>query len=130
MENLSLRDQERSYCVYFNGRLSHDSCDAGIKYNDVMIDLPEGGQDMPCMREPRRKSDKPLPHCAKRRWPTQEELDAREVEINQWIAQMIERQNNDQCIHCGAKIERKEQIGRCIYAFPCGCRQGQGELQE
>jgi len=32
------------------------------------------------------------------------------------------------CIHCRAPIERKEQVGRCVYARPCGHRQYQGEV--
>jgi hypothetical protein len=31
------------------------------------------------------------------------------------------------CIHCGAVIERKRQVGRSVYAAPCGHRQYQGK---
>ncbi len=29
-----------------------------------------------------------------------------------------------QCVRCHAKTESTEKIGRCLYARPCGCRQG------
>lgn len=31
------------------------------------------------------------------------------------------------CLRCGANVERFEQVGRCVYARPCGCRQYQGK---
>jgi hypothetical protein len=34
-----------------------------------------------------------------------------------------------ECPHCHTTIERKEQIGRCIYAQPCGHRLYQGKLR-
>lgn len=29
------------------------------------------------------------------------------------------------CPHCGAQIQRRETVGRCAYARPCGHRLGQ-----
>lgn len=34
------------------------------------------------------------------------------------------------CIHCGEDIDELEQIGRCVYARPCGHRQFQGFLRK
>lgn len=31
------------------------------------------------------------------------------------------------CLRCGAKINSLEEVGRCVYARPCGCRQYQGK---
>lgn len=33
------------------------------------------------------------------------------------------------CIHCGTEVEQFVQQGRCYYAEPCGCRQGQGQAK-
>lgn len=33
------------------------------------------------------------------------------------------------CIHCGADIMEERQVGRCVYALPCGCRAGQGKAR-
>ena len=30
------------------------------------------------------------------------------------------------CPHCGATVNRMDQVGECVYARPCGCRQYQG----
>jgi hypothetical protein len=32
------------------------------------------------------------------------------------------------CIHCEQPVERYEQVGRCVYADPCGHRQYQGRI--
>lgn len=32
------------------------------------------------------------------------------------------------CLHCKQPIAHLEQVGRCVYARPCGCRQYQGRL--
>lgn len=32
------------------------------------------------------------------------------------------------CIHCGAPITELKQVGRSVYASPCGCRQYQGTV--
>jgi hypothetical protein len=37
---------------------------------------------------------------------------------------------SEQCPYCGAHVEALEQVGRSVYAFPCGCRQGQGNVPE
>lgn len=38
--------------------------------------------------------------------------------------------NADVCMHCGAKVSRLVQVGRCVVAEPCGCRQYQGTVPE
>ena len=40
----------------------------------------------------------------------------------------ILRGEADNCLHCEAPIETLEQVGDCVYAFPCGCRQYQGKV--
>jgi len=32
------------------------------------------------------------------------------------------------CLHCNQPIDHLEQVGRCVYAEPCGHRQYQGRL--
>lgn len=34
----------------------------------------------------------------------------------------------EECPHCGAHVESMEQVGRCVYSRPCGCRQLQGRV--
>lgn len=33
-----------------------------------------------------------------------------------------------QCVRCKESVENYEQVGRCVYASPCGHRQWQGTL--
>jgi hypothetical protein len=37
---------------------------------------------------------------------------------------------SDICIHCQKQVNKLEQVGRCVYASPCGCRQYQGTVPE
>jgi len=68
--------------------------------------------------------------CDKRDWLTQEELDAIDAEINAAVAQAMERLAFGLCIECGQPVERMQQVGRSIYAQPCGHRNGQGNAKE
>lgn len=34
------------------------------------------------------------------------------------------------CPHCQAKIDEERQVGRCVYASPCGHRLFQGKAKE
>lgn len=36
----------------------------------------------------------------------------------------LERIARGECVHCGQKIESRRTEGRCVYAMPCGHRQG------
>lgn len=49
-----------------------------------------------------------------------------------WVTQFARllQGESDTCLHCGATITGMQQIGRCVYASPCGCRQYQGKLPE
>lgn len=35
---------------------------------------------------------------------------------------------DNKCPHCGADVVNKRQVGRCVYADPCGHRLYQGRL--
>ncbi len=32
-------------------------------------------------------------------------------------------------MHCATKVAELKQVGSCVYAEPCGCRQGQGDAK-
>lgn len=38
-----------------------------------------------------------------------------------------DRSARGECTDCGAKIAEVRQVGRCVYAEPCGHRVGQGD---
>lgn len=55
-----------------------------------------------------------------------DELIRRAVEA---FAALIARRS-DVCPHCGQHVTALEQVGRSVYARPCGCRQYQGTVPE
>jgi hypothetical protein len=63
-------------------------------------------------------------------------LDEPEQQTDNAITSFIRKLNillsreSEECPHCGAHVEALEQVGRSVYAFPCGCRQGQGNVPE
>lgn len=69
-----------------------------------------------------------LHNCPFQDWPTPEELKAEEEAVNQMVAQFLTDLASNVCPHCKQPIERKVQIGRCVYAEPCNHRLYQGEL--
>ena len=107
-------------CRHFNGLDiggSDRSCDAGIPYSKV-------GRPLPCL--PPSVGFERLP-CARFEARTMEDVEADERDTEAIIAQISERAKRGECIHCGAKVEKRVQVGRCVYAEPCGHRQGQGK---
>lgn len=120
-ENDDLR--ERVYlralnkCLHFNG-VQHGTCKAGVAYKDIWHD-PNGGSSTPC-------HDKACTRCPKQQFPTPEQ--ARE-EADKWeklVEEATRRIKEGLCHECGAKVEKKVQVGRCVYAEPCGHRLYQG----
>lgn len=105
-------------CIYFNG-LHQGRCKQGVSY------WPRGPQ--PCFADP------PSPHtCALREFLEGEALEraakARYEDIKQTLDLLEERARAGRCLDCGEPITKRRQVGRCIYASPCGHRQGQGRL--
>ncbi len=37
----------------------------------------------------------------------------------------FEARTSEACPHCGAHVTALDQVGKCVYARPCGCRIGQ-----
>lgn len=56
--------------------------------------------------------------------PEQEEA-AREFLIG--LAGVLKGDNRN-CLHCGKEAETLKKHGRSVYAYPCGCRQYQGDV--
>lgn len=45
------------------------------------------------------------------------------------MAHLMQRKT-ELCCHCGAQVKAMEQIGRSVYARPCGCRLWQGKVPD
>lgn len=57
-------------------------------------------------------------------------------EENRQIVALVDALNKlcsgerETCIHCNTIFSELKQVGRCVYAYPCGHRQYQGTLPE
>lgn len=121
--DLPLWRQLQDRCEHFNG-LINDVCRAGVRYEDVR-DTSVSPYRFPCLtREDRYEPG----GCDRAKFLSDEEAKAREAEIRARLQARIDREKAGMCGQCGAKVERKAQVGPCIYNEPCGCRLGQGRL--
>lgn len=109
-------EQIANRCKHFSG-VHNKTCRAGIAYNDVRAE-----RKLPCL-----KSEAcPVP-CASAEFPTEQEVAERARKDNDAIERYFRLLSSDICPTCEAKIERHQQIGRCVYALPCYHRLYQGK---
>lgn len=68
--------------------------------------------------------------CASFEGYTQAEIDEDDRRVAEFIVKLgaLTGGTGERCIHCDAPLESLEQVGRCVYARPCGCRQYQGKV--
>lgn len=110
-------------CKHFNG-IQHGQCLAGVRYDKFAPGC------LPCLPWPGDgpRIQQPEP-CSKLEHPTREEAEATERAIDQRIGQRLADIRAGLCPHCRRPVERRRQVGPCIYAEPCGHRLGQGRLR-
>lgn len=119
MQHPSLNDQIANKCRHFNG-IMNDTCEVGISYKSVRD--PKLG--IPCLKE-----HDCAERCTSVSFLSPEEVAEKEAEISQFVKTFLtEMAEGKNCPHCHTPIEAREQVGRCIYLQPCGCRLGQGSL--
>ena len=121
---LPLWKQLQDRCQHFNG-LINDACRVGIRYEDVR-DTATSPYGVPCLVSDLHPTATTT--CERAKFLTDDEAKAKEEEIYARARARLEREQAGFCGQCGAKVERKAQVGRCIYNEPCGCRLGQGRL--
>lgn len=115
----SLSKRELRGCRHFNG-LMNDRCEANIAYK------PFKG-NMPCLPK-YVPTDTPANSCPSFELYTEAEIDAQEAATVVAFKAYVDNLSNDICPHCHTPITNKRQVGRCVYADPCGCRLYQGRL--
>jgi hypothetical protein len=108
-------------CHHFRGMME-DKCAAGVDFRK------HAPASLPCTSGPWRNQD--TSSCPFHAFYTQAELDDRDKEIAAMLNQFATDLENDICPRCGVRIEQKNQVGRCVYAEPCGCRLYQGKLKK
>ncbi len=114
----TLRDQIGNWCRHFNG-VQNDTCRAGVPYDSVRVQEKR----LPCFK------NQGCSHlCASASFRTSAELDVevarQEAAAAAFLTELAEGKT---CPHCHTPIESREQVGRCVYSYPCGCRH-QGTL--
>jgi hypothetical protein len=112
-----------TWCVHYNG-IPSKTCRLGIAYETVV--------DRDAQRQPRAKYPCFEPYadtCASHRLPTAEELRANDAEIARMVEAFVSDLQNWICPHCKTPVQHEQQVGRCVYARPCGCRLRQGKAR-
>lgn len=110
-----------NWCRHCNG-LVNTHCKADVRYEDVR-DSESHPYRWPCF-----KSDGCPERCALVSYPTPEEIKAHDEEVAALLQEFARKLENNICPQCDRPIERKEQVGRCVYALPCHHRLYQGRL--
>ena len=111
-------------CVHFRG-IQHKTCAAGIDMASMRDASQPGPYRWPCITlAPDKKA---TTTCPQFREPTAEEIAADEAAFQAALDRMRERTRNGECNECGTKVAALRQVGHCVYADPCGHRQGQGD---
>lgn len=108
-------------CRHFNG-IQNDKCEAGVPYKQFLY---ENYNKFPC----HPKEDGTLTGaCPLFEFHTAEEIEAEEQRVAKAFKRFFANLEANICPHCGMSIHSKYQVGKCVYARPCGCRLYQGKL--
>ena len=110
------------FCRHFRGMHMDLPCKAGVdpmQYRDATRPAT-----YPCYTVERHGE------CKSFEGYTQAEIDEEERFIAGFLVKLaaLTGGKGERCIHCDEPIEKLEQVGRCVYARPCNCRQYQGRL--
>ena len=112
-------------CFHFRG--IQNVCAAGIDLVTVRDASQPGPYRWPCLSLDGRKA---TTTCPSYREPTAEEIAADRAAWDARIAELDERLKRGECGECGVKTASVRQVGRCVYAEPCGHRIGQGDAKQ
>lgn len=107
------------------GLFENKHCKAGIEMETMIVQGDKPYRSiLPCC------NPEVSHHCPKHEPYTEEEERADDLKIADFLKKMaaLSTRKSEECPHCGAHVEEMEQIGRCVYSRPCGCRQFQGQV--
>lgn len=110
--------QMASGCRHFTGLLN-SVCTAGIPYKDMI----RNSGCLPCLPPSTNACAKTCPFFE---YKTVEEIERERQITEAAILMYSEKLSHSICPHCNEPIESQFQIGRCVYARPCGHRLYQG----
>ena len=99
-------------------------CKAGMVPRVVMVQMPLTGAHLyPCFEDDGVPSA--CPHVS---YLTPEERQAAKEASEARVAKYLADLDANTCPFCGEAIAKREQVGRCVYASPCGHRLYQGRV--
>lgn len=127
-EPRALWEQEATWCIHFNG-LMEKVCRAGVSYDDPKFgERQQYRKELPCLKE--RPTDPTrtdlCDHCE---YLTEEQAKAKAAETEARLHALFQKMKDGICTTCDQKVQRERQVGRCVYAEPCGHRIGQGRAK-
>jgi activating signal cointegrator 1 len=111
-------------CRHFNGTLNR-TCKVGMNFAD-MWDRSVSPAQLPCLEDPGGIGCKTV--CPKVSYYTREERVAMDRETAEALRQFVENLDNAICPTCKKAYAKQTQVGRCVYAEPCGHRLYQGKV--
>lgn len=111
-----------SRCRHFHG--IQNVCGAGINPLDVRDTSVRGMARWPCFAVAWARPCATI--CEQVSLLTDEEQAAEDREFAAACDKVIAGLAAGKCPDCGAGVDRREQVGKCVYARPCGHRLGQG----
>ena len=121
-----MKKQVKQYmkrCKHFTG-IQNDTCGANVNYRELV-----GGPDLgwarkiPCTNS-FESEEKAI--CGLREYPTREEAEAHEAEVEQAINLFLDELKSGHCPYCH-KVVAQQQVGSCVYGT-CGHRLYQGQV--
>lgn len=113
--NTPTKQQIANGCRHFNG-IQNETCEAEIAYLQF---LNENYPQFPCIARPDGTFSGACPAFA---WKSENEIASKEKAIREAVEKHIQMLADNLCPECGSPIEHKRQVGRCVYAAPCGHR--------
>lgn len=121
-----LWEQEATWCVHFND-VMNKTCHVGIAYADVTAEGSGKGR-FPCLKENATDPTR-TDLCERAEYLTEEQAKVKAAEREAHLRIFHQKIADGICTACDQKVERQRQVGRCVYAEPCGHRIGQGRAQ-
>lgn len=121
-----------NWCKHYNGIIQitgsgewspDPKCKADIPYHQFREEGVPHHKAYPCFQ-----SNNTAHKCELAVFPTAEENAERERKSAEAINKFFGDIEANVCPHCQTAIERKKQVGPCVYASPCGHRLYQGRL--
>lgn len=114
------REQYRCWCRHFTGVMNPQGCKAGHHYKDI-------ARPLPCVRVGDGAGFGV--GCPSFSAYSEAEIDAEIARSHDVMTAFLRKLDDNICPACDAPVVGHKQVGRCVYAQPCGHRLYQGKAR-